>query len=165
MRIQPECWDDADEVRALLIAAFPSSAEADLVQMLHEDGDCVISLVARDEGRIAGQVMLSRMRVEGEGRSYRALGLGPVSILPERQGQGIGSALIREALRRAEQMGEQLIFVLGDPDFYGRFGFSAETAVPFASSYAGPYFLSTAFGVPLPSAGTAEYAPAFGKLP
>jgi putative acetyltransferase len=54
--------------------------------------------------------------------------------------------------------------VLGEPEYYSRFGFSAAAAAPFQSRYAGTYFMATSFGVPLPASGTAEYAPAFGKL-
>lgn len=164
MRIQPESWNDADGIRAVHLAAFPTSAEADLVRMLNEDLDSKISLVASLDREIVGHVLLSRMQVEGDGRSFRALGLGPVAVMPERQKQGIGSALICKALERAEAGGEEIVFVLGDPDYYRRFGFTPEAAAPFASPYAGPYFMARVFRVDLPAGGTAAYAPAFAKL-
>ena len=159
--IRPERGDDAAAIRAVLIAAFPTPAEADLVRKLHEEHDSEISLVAENEGGIVGHVMLSRMTVEDGSRSYRALGLGPVAVLPERQRQGIGGALVREALRRADALGEELVFVLGEPDYYRRFGFSAEAAAPFSSPYAGPYLMARTHGVALPRSGRADYAPAF----
>jgi putative acetyltransferase len=162
--IQPESWDDADGIRAVHLAAFPTTLEADLVKALHDDFDSEISLVARDDGQIVGHVLLSRMKVEGDGREYRALGLAPVAVLPERQRQGIGRELIDEALARAEKLGEELIFVLGEPEYYERFGFDPKTAAPFASPYAGAYFMARSFGASLPSSGTADYAPAFAKL-
>ena len=61
-------------------------------------------------------------------------------MLPQRQTPGIGSALIRAALAQPDRRGEEMVFLVGEPDYYGRFGFSAETAAPFASPYAGPYF-------------------------
>ena len=164
-RIQPEGWEDSDGIRAVHLAAFPTAAEADLVKMLHDDLDSEISLVAKDGPQVVGHVMLSRMRVEGDGRTYRALGLGPVAVIPELQGQGIGSALIDEAMRLAEQRGEEMVFLVGEPDYYRRFGFSAEAAAPFASPYSGPYFMAKSIGSPLPASGTAAYAPAFAKLP
>ena len=163
-RIRPERGDESGAIRAVLVAAFFTPAEADLVRMLHEDFDSEISLVAEDEGRIVGHVMLSRMAVEGGSRSYRALGLGPVAVMPARQRQGIGGALIREALRQADALGEELVFVVGDPDYYGRFGFTAEAAAPFSSPYAGPHLMARAHGVALPASGRADYAPAFARL-
>ena len=147
-------------------AAFPTNLEADLVSRLHADFDSEISLVAKDEREIVGHVMLSRMQVEADGREQRALGLAPVAVLPERQRQGIGTALIEEALKRAEKLGEELVFVVGEPDYYGRFGFSQETAKPFASPYAGPCFQAKVLrnDFSLPASGRAEYAPGFAEL-
>lgn len=164
VRIEPESREDSDGVRAVLLAAFPAAAEAYLVKMLHEDGDCEISLIARDDARVIGHVLLSRMKVEGDGRSYRALGLGPVAVHPVLQRRGIGRALIDEAMKLAEKRGEEIVFLVGEPEYYRRFGFSAEAAAPFASPYAGPYFMAKSLGAPLPVSGTAAYAPAFSKL-
>jgi putative acetyltransferase len=164
--VRPESNEDFDGIRAIHLAAFPTSAEADLVTHLREDFDSEISLVAEQSGEIVGHVMLSRMGVSGEGRAWRALGLGPVGVLPGAQGSGVGSELIRAALAIAGTLGEELVFVLGDPDYYRRFGFSAEAAAPFASPYAGPWFMALWLrpDVEPPASGTAAYAPAFGKL-
>ena len=164
VRIEPETAEDASGIRQVHLAAFPTAAEADLVGMLRDNLDSEISLIARDAGEILGHVLLSRMEVEGGGRPYRALGLAPVAVHPNRQRQGIGIALIERALKHAEKLGEDFVFVVGEPEYYSRFGFSAEAAAPFASPYAGPYFMAKAFGVEPPSSGTAAYAPAFSKL-
>ena len=104
-------------------------------------------------------------RVAGDGRDYRAVGLGPVAVLPPFQRAGIGGELIRGALAIAEASGEALVFVLGEPEYYNRFGFSAATAAPFASPYAGRFFMALALReVPLPSRGRADYAAAFSTL-
>jgi putative acetyltransferase len=163
-QVEPESSDDAESIRAVHLAAFPTSDEADLVRMLNEDSDSVISLVAKDHGQIIGHVLLSRMDVQGDGRKLRALGLAPVAVLPDRQRNGIGSALIREAMQLAEKRGEELVFVVGEPDYYGRFDFSTEAAMPFASPYSGAYFMARSLGAPLPASGTAAYAPAFRSL-
>jgi putative acetyltransferase len=163
MFVRPESGEDADAVRNVNLAAFPTAQEADLVKALHDERGCEIALVADDDGTIVGHVMLSRMNVEGDGRHYRALGLAPVAVVPERQGQGIGSALIEEGLRQARERGEEIVFLVGEPDYYRRFGFAAAAAEPFASPYAGPHFMAKAF-VPLPRSGTAAYAPAFDNL-
>lgn len=156
---------DAPSIRRVHLAAFPTPVEADLVERLERDGEAVVSLLAEEESEAVGHLLLSRMRVEGDGRQWRALGLAPIAVLPERQRGGIGGALIREALIRAGTAGEELVFVLGEPDYYGRFGFSAAIAAPFASPYAGPYFQALALGGgEMPAGGFARYAPAFDEL-
>lgn len=167
MSIRPAAPGDAAAIRAVLIAAFPTTVEADLVEALTRDGDATVSLVAERAGEVVGHVLLSRMRVSGDGRAFRAVGLGPVGVLPGFQGGGIGAGLIKGALAIARATGEALVFVLGEPDYYRRFGFSAEAAAPFASPYAGPYFMALALrpGFVLPAAGEAAYARAFSDLP
>lgn len=165
MLIRAAAPADAPAVRRVHLAAFPTAAEADLVARLERDGDAVLSLLAERDGTVAGHVLLSRMRVSGDGRDYRALGLGPVAVLPPLQRAGIGSALIRAALAGAGAAGEELVFVVGDPAYYSRFGFAAETAARFASPYAGPCLMALAWSrAPLPARGRADYAPAFAAL-
>lgn len=164
--IRPEAGEDIEAIRAVHLAAFPTSAEADLVTGLHEDFDSEISLVTEQGGEIVGHVMLSRMTVSAGSRAFRALGLGPVAVLPGAQGSGVGSELIRSALGIAATLGEEVVFVLGEPEYYSRFGFSAEAAAPFASPYAGPYFMALWIrpNAAPPVAGKADYAPAFARL-
>ncbi len=164
LTVRPEADDDSEAIRSVHLAAFPTAAEADLVARLHGDFDSEISLVAEQAGEVVGHVLLSRMSVSGDGTAFRALGLGPVGVRPGTQGSGIGSELIRAALATADALGEEMVFVLGEPDYYSRFGFSAEAAAPFASPYAGPYFMALWLRpVPAPPfKGSADYAPAFG---
>jgi putative acetyltransferase len=167
MKVRPAEAGDAETIRAVLLAAFPTAAEADLVDALVRDGDATVSLVAERAGEVVGHVLLSRMRVSGDGRAFRAVGLGPAGVLPGFQGGGIGAGLIEGALGIARATGEAMVFVLGEPDYYRRFGFSAEAAAPFASPYAGPYFMALALrpGFAPPAAGEAAYARAFSDLP
>jgi putative acetyltransferase len=164
--IRPAEPGDTAGIRAVHEAAFPTPMEADLVEALTREGDTAVSLVAVRQGEIVGHVLLSRMTVTGEGRGLRALGLGPVGVLPGFQGGGIGKGLIEAALGIARATGEEMVFVLGEPDYYARFGFSAEAAAPFASPYAGPYFMARAFGPGFvaPGRGEAAYARAFSDL-
>ena len=166
LRIRPETAEDADAIRDVNLAAFPTAQEANLVEALRRESAAEISLVAAESGTVIGHVMLSRMAVEGDGRLYRALGLAPVAVTPDRHGQGIGAALIEEALRRAQERGEEIAFLLGEPDYYRRFGFTAQAAAPFASPYAGKYFQAKLLDDDLepPSSGRADYAPAFAGL-
>jgi putative acetyltransferase len=164
--VRPAEPADAGRIRQIHMSAFPSALEADLVERLGDDGDLVISLVAERSGEAIGHVALSRMRVMGDGRPVRALGLGPIAVDRPMQSTGVGSALIDAAKGIAQATGEALIFVLGEPDYYRRFGFSAATAAPFRSPYSGPYFMALALrpGEGLPEKGEAVYAPAFSRV-
>jgi putative acetyltransferase len=157
MIIRAETSSDLAAIRAAEEAAFARPAEAGLVDDLRS----VFSLVAVDGERVVGHVMFSKMSAP-----FRALGLGPVAVLPERQRTGIGSQLIREGLARAEAEGWKGVFVLGDPAHYGRFGFDADKAGGFRSPYSGPYLMALALGADdLPTrSGSIEYAPAFAAL-
>ena len=166
MTVRPAEPGDAAGIRAVHEAAFPTAAEAGLVEALVREGDAMVSLVDARQGEIVGHVLLSRMTVSGDGRELRALGLAPVAVRPGFQGAGVGTGLIEAALAIARATGEALVFVLGEPDYYGRFGFSAATAAPFASPYAGPYFMALALRPDFvaPAKGTAAYARAFSDL-
>lgn len=160
IEIRPERPGDAAVIRAVVEAAFGRRDEAELVDRLRQDGDSVISLVAVDGHRIAGHVVFSIMAAP-----FRALGLGPVSVVPDRQGTGVGSRLIDTGLARAKQGGWQGVFVLGEPAYYRRFGFDPALAGGFRSRYAGPYLMALAVGERLPAlTGTIAYAPAFQGL-
>jgi putative acetyltransferase len=88
-------------------------------------------------------------------------------VLPDFQGRGLGSALIREGLRRAEDEGWLRIFVVGEPAFYRRFGFSESMAARFRSPYAGPYSMGLDLNPATARAGDGEviYPAPFGSLP
>jgi putative acetyltransferase len=127
---------DRAAIHDVVRAAFGRTAEAVLVDQLRTDGDSVISLVAADDDSIVGHVMLSRMKAP-----FKALGLAPVSVRPNRQRSGVGRLLVREALTRVGQGSWDAVFVLGDPGFYRRFGFDLERASGFTSPYAGSHFM------------------------
>ena len=158
--------DDAGAIDDLLRAAFPTEDEARLVEAIEADGDTLLSLVAEDGGAVVGHILFSWMDVIADGRALPAAGLAPVATAPERQRAGAGSLLIRTGLGHLREQGIAVCFVLGDPAFYERFGFSADTAAPFASHYAGPYFMALFLdsGLERPESGRAHYAPAFGRF-
>ena len=158
--IRDEQPEDTAAIYAVVAAAFGQPAEADLVDRLRADGDSIVSLVAVDDGRIVGHVLFSKMSAP-----FRALALAPVSVAPERQNAGIGSRLILAGLERATAGGWLGVFVLGEPEYYGRFGFDAGDAQRFASPYAGPYFMALALNGELPAnTGEVCHAPAFAAL-
>lgn len=137
MQIRPEQPDDSPEIYALVRDVFGQKQEANLVDGLRATSDLVISLVAEKEGQLVGHVAASRLK-----SPERALALAPVAVSVQEQRSGIGSLLIREALKQAEGLGYDVVFVLGEPAFYSRFGFSTTAAAPFPCSYAGPYFMA-----------------------
>jgi putative acetyltransferase len=160
MLIREEAHRDAEAVYAVVSSAFGQPAEAQLVRDLHAAGNAIVALVAEDESGIIAHVLLSRMAAP-----FPALALAPVSVSPGRQRAGIGSALIREALCRAAGDHWAAVFVLGDPNYYGRFGFSTAVASGFSSPYTGDHFMGLALSGTMPTVtGQLRYAPAFSAL-
>jgi putative acetyltransferase len=152
--------NDRIAIGRLLRGAFGQDGEARLVEALRADGDVVIELVAVDGSAIAGYVLLSRMLAP-----FRALGLAPLAVAPARQREGIGAVLVGAAIERARAAKWDGIFLLGEPGYYTRFGFTADAARAFENSYAGPYFMLLPLASPLPAAsGAVEYPAAFNLL-
>jgi putative acetyltransferase len=135
--IRRETTGDAGVIRAVTSAAFARDeapgevpAEATLVDELRGGPAWIpaLSLVAvTSEGEIVGHVLCTRGHVGQD----PVLGLGPLSVRPERQRCGVGSALVHAVLGAADALGEPLVALLGDPGYYGRFGFrlSSEYAI------------------------------------
>jgi putative acetyltransferase len=123
LTIRAETRNDYAQVADVTASAFGKEREAQMVEAIRGSEGYVpdLSLVAELDGRIVGHVLLSYVRLAGSGR--RILVLAPISVVPEHQGRGIGSALVGHALRRADEFGEPLVLVLGHADYYRRFGF------------------------------------------
>lgn len=167
--IRPAAAGDAPAVDALLRGAFPRVEEAELVAHLARDGDIVLVLVAVDEaagGAVQGVVVFSRMRVELGGEPVPAVALAPLAVVREARGQGVADLLVGAGLDWLREAGVAMAFVLGEPDYYGRFGFEAALAEGFASPYAGPYLqaIVLAGGCPEGAPGAARHAGAFAYL-
>jgi len=163
--IRNEAPADIAAIHRVVEAAFQQSVEADLVDRLRADGDAVISLVAENDGEIVGHVLFSPILLPTMSAPFPALGLAPVSVLPGRQRQGIGGRLIREGLKQAESRGCRVVFVLGEPEYYSRFGFDPALAEGFVSPYARPYFMALPLDGEMPAErGRVDYAPAFAAL-
>lgn len=152
----PEPADHA-AIREVLLAAFPGSAEADLVEQLRTDDDAAIELVAEVDRTIIGHILFSPVEA-----GFRALALAPLAVFPDNQRQGVGSALVGAGHDLARNQGWTAIFVLGDPGYYGRFGYDRALAAGFDSPYAGPHFMVLALHGELPGRrGAVRHAPAF----
>ena len=158
--VRPYEEGDASSVRTLLTEAFETAAEAELAEALRADGDAEVEMVAEADGQVIGYIVLSPMSAP-----ERALGLGPVATRPNYEGHGVASSLIETGLAIATANGFTTVFLLGDPAFYERFGFSVDDAAKFSSAYAGPYWQVTFLDdEEAPKSGEASYAPAFKRF-
>jgi len=157
---------DAAAIRAVHRAAFPTAGEAALVDRLREGDrfDPSLSLVARaDDGTVVAHALLSLVDVEGE---WDGLVLAPVAVVPARQGEGVGSALVRAALARAREAGWDAVFLHGSPAFYPRFGFRPAGELGFENPFetsAEEFMVAVLTDVRL-DGGRLGYPPAFDAL-
>jgi|SRR5579864_2435502 len=161
MDIRTETAGDFVSIRGVEERAFPTRAEADLVDRLRAAGDAVLSLVAVLENEIVGHIMFSKMR-----KPPGTLGLGPVAVLAPYRRKGIAADLIRAGLQHARGNGWKCVFVLGNPAYYCRLGFSPALAAGFRSPYAGPHLMALALqsdGLSLRER-SLEYPAAFADL-
>ena len=154
---------DRDAIRLVEEHAFGQAVEAGLVDALVGAGDAVAELVAEEDGQVVGHVLFSRLFVETDGERFPAVALAPLAVEPSFHGTGIGGALVREAHIRLKTGGEKLSVVLGDPGYYGRFGYERQRAARFESDYQGDALQALAWGE-APVTGRLVYAPAFGNL-
>ena len=134
MHIRLETPADHAAIHALTQAAFaPMSysdgTEADRIDRLRADGDLTLSLVAEMAAGVVGHVAFSPVFMDGQSDGW--FGLGPVAVSPERQRQGIGSALIRAGLDRLQASGARGCVLIGSPAYYRRFGFAADGRVSY----------------------------------
>lgn len=171
IKIRPVTPDDFPLLDILHKDAFTScefgyNDEALLARQLHEEGDALVSLIAEIDGQPVGHIMFSRMQVEADGKPIIAAAQAPTGVIPAWQRKGVGSHMIRAGLEALKQQGVQLSFVVGHPSYYPRFGYSLELARPFASPYAGGYFMAVQLDetLQMPSSGKAEFAPAFARF-
>jgi putative acetyltransferase len=124
--IRSETPGDAGAIGDVTIAAFAEAEHAGhteqfIVAALREAAALTISLVAEQDGCIVGHVAVSPVTISDGAENW--YGLGPISVLPEFQGQGIGSQLMRHALAVLDEIGAAGCVLLGDPGYYNRFGF------------------------------------------
>ncbi|WP_322014292.1 N-acetyltransferase [Paraburkholderia sp. J12] len=130
--VRPEQPSDVAAIESLTTAAFldaphTSHTEQHIVNALRRAGQLTVSLVAEDGSTIVGHVAVSPVAISG-GRNDTEhwYGLGPISVAPARQREGIGSRLMEAALAELRRLGAAGCVLLGDPHYYGRFGFRSE---------------------------------------
>lgn len=153
---------DEDRIHVLIETAFVAAphsdgTEADIVRRLRSVGALTLSLVATDGGAIIGHTAFSPVTIDGHAKQW--FGLGPVAVDPRRQKNGIGKRLIEMGLEQIRSEGAAGCVVLGDPAYYGRFGFKADSKLVYPGVPA-EYFQALSFGSEAAS-GTIAYHPAF----
>ncbi len=159
--IRRDTQADHAGIHAVHKAAFPTTEEAILVDRLRNAGRLHLSLVAEQDGQVVGHIALSPVNL------YRGLGLGPLAVLPQYQRQGIGEALVQRAIDLCREDGAGFIVVLGDPEYYERFGFLPAARFGLRDTYAGgdAFQILVLRGVTLPeNGGLVLYAPEFDEM-
>ena len=136
MQIRPFTDGDADAVSEAHRRAFEGRTnESHIVQRLHDADKAVVSLVAVENGRIVGHVLFSPTSVVTQGNNATLAGLAPVGVLPENQNEGVGSSLIQQGLAECRDAGVDAVVVLGDPEYYSRFGFERASEYGLGNEY------------------------------
>lgn len=161
--IRQELPSDVAAIHAVTMAAFLNAPHTDhteqfIVTALRKAGVLSISIVAEQAGTVVGHVAVSPVSIsDGSSGWY---GLGPISVVPELQGQGIGSLLMEAALRLLREKGASGCVLLGEPAYYSRFGFKVESDMVLPD-VPPEYFQALPFGTSLPR-GLVTYHESFG---
>jgi putative acetyltransferase len=161
--IRPEIPNDYEAIEQITIAAFAGKAFSDsdehlIIRRLRTSGGLSLSLVAEVDHKIIGHIAFSVVKINGEDMGW--YGLGPVSVLPAYQKQGIGSALIKAGLSRLKAQGAKGCVLEGDPNYYQRFGFKSYPHLIYEGAPAAIYFMALPFYGEIPD-GKVEFHRAF----
>ncbi len=161
--IRPEMPSDYEAIEQITIAAFSGKPYSDqtehlVIRRLREAKALSLSLVAEIGGTIVGHIAFSVVKINSKNKRW--YGLGPVSVLPTFQKQGIGSALIKEGLARIRSLGAKGCVLEGNPDYYQRFGFKSYPNLIYEGAPAAFYFMALPFYNEMPD-GKVEFHSAF----
>lgn len=166
MFIRNETPADIESIHSLNYAAFKNHTHHEpgaeptehlIVDNLRAADALTLSLVAEQDGAVVGHVAISPVTIGEADRSW--FGLGPVAVLPELQNRGIGSKLIRTAIEKVKKRSAGGIVVMGDPKYYGRFGFKQLDTIVFPGVPA-EYFMALPL-LDTDASGDVAYHPAF----
>jgi len=134
IEVRESLTNDIASIETLYPDAFPDEDLLPLVRELLSKEPIVLSLVGLADRTLVGHVIFTACSIAG--RTDKVALLGPLAVAPNWQRQGIGGALIREGFQRLKSDGVTQVYVLGDPAYYGRFGFELDISVtpPFTLS-------------------------------
>lgn len=160
--IRPEAPGEAQAIERVHVAAFEShthsrQTEHLIVRALRAAGALAVSLVAERDGEVIGHIAFSAALINGQDCGWQLL--GPVGVLPEHQRKGVGCQLVREGLAAIRRLGARGCVLVGEPAYYGRFGFaqSPSLSMPDVPS---EYLLGLSFDGRMPE-GAVSHHPAF----
>jgi len=165
--IRKETDDDQQDIWNINQAAFNGVDEANLVNTLRDGGFVEVSLVAECDQQIVGHILFSRVTINTNTGLVNALSLAPMAVAPEHQRQANGTKLVEAGLDACRKLGHKIVVVLGHPEFYPRFGFSAKLAQPLASPFGGGeawMTLELVLGALEGVIGSVKYPPPFGAF-
>lgn len=152
--------EDKPAIRDLIMRAFGSDDEANIVDKLEAEGASYLQVVAEIDGKVVGHLTFYNLGVLGK---LGALGLGPMSVDPWVQREGVGLTLARYGLKVCENAGVPIVFVLGHPEYYPKLGFSADATKGFESPWSGqPAFMALRMKFGPPMSGKLVFPGAFG---
>ncbi len=167
MHIRPERPEDVPGIRHVNQTAFGTTAEADLVDALRQQAHPSVSLVATDDEAVVGHILFSPVTLSSH-PDVPIAGLAPMAVLPGRQRQGIGSALVRAGIEECRRLRFVAVVVLGHAAYYPRFGFSPASTFGLTSEYDVPDDVFMALELEADAlgqrAGTIRYHPAFAAV-
>jgi putative acetyltransferase len=145
--------------------AFETAVEADLVDALRRQADPLVSLVAIVDDAVAGHILFSPVTLSSDPQA-RIMGLAPMAVLPARQRQGLGTALVRAGLEACRHLASEAVVVLGHAEYYPRFGFAPASRYGLSCEYDVPdeVFMATELtpGALNGKSGVIRYHAAFG---
>lgn len=158
----PEDWDAIHEVNE---RAFGQAGEANLVRALRNGGAVTLSLVAIAQSRILGHILFSPVTIQSGNVEFSAIGLAPLAVAPQGQGQGIGAQLVEKGIQLLRERSHPAVVVLGHPDYYPRFGFTKASLYKISWEFDAPeeaFMLLELVPGSLPAAGgVVQFHPAF----
>jgi putative acetyltransferase len=137
-----ESLDDHAGIREVNRLAFGREDEGRLVDALRDGGYLRMALVAVVDGQVIGHILFSELPIQTPTGTVTSLALAPLAVMPSYQRSGIGSALVQEGVRACRDAGHKIVIVLGHPEFYPRFGFSASLAERLKAPFSGPSFMA-----------------------
>ncbi len=162
INIRNEKVSDVQIIHELTVAAFLEAPHTEhteqfIVDALRKSGSLTISLIAEEAGKIVGHVAVSPVSISDGATSW--YGLGPISVSPSEQGKGIGSALMKAAILNLKELNANGCVLLGEPDYYQRFGFKPMNGLELPDVPA-EYFQALMFSGDLPQ-GSVTYHESF----
>ncbi len=138
MKLRSEGPGDFAAIDHVNRLAFGQPDEAEIVARLRASDAFIpaLSIVAEDEGQIVGHILFTRVQLDPP-TDVRVISLAPMAVLPDQQRQGIGSAMVRRGIEVAKELGEEVVVLVGHPEYYPRFGFELASGFGMTNPFPG----------------------------